>query len=137
VLSDLILLLVRERIARVIGCPSADGGAGDPHYRRVSNIAALRFLRSGSAGTAKDADENGQRVLTFVIYLNDDYTEGETDFPRLNWRFRGRKGDALFWWSVDPAGNPIGIRSRWPVHAGWRKVAVFPVVRDRPGVLYR
>jgi prolyl 4-hydroxylase len=31
---------------------------------------------------------------------------GETEFPYLRQRFRGRKGDALFFWNVLPDFSP-------------------------------
>jgi hypothetical protein len=140
VLSDLILLLVRERIARVIGRPAAfmeqpavlnyaPGEQYRPHYD---------FCDLSLAGPAKDAAENGQRVLTFLIYLNDDYAGGETEFPRLNWRFRGRKGDALFWWSVDEAGkaDPRTLHAGLPTQSG-EKWLFSQWVRDRPDILHR
>ena len=140
VISDLILLLVRERIASVIGRPasfmeqpSVLHYAPGEEYRPHCDFCDLTL-----PGPAKDAAENGQRVLTFLIYLNEDYEQGETDFPQLGWRFRGRKGDALFWWSVDPAGAP---ESR-TLHAGLpprngEKWLFSQWVRDRPDVLYR
>jgi prolyl 4-hydroxylase len=140
VLSDLILLLVRERIARVIGRPTsfmeqpgilnyAPGEEYRPHFD---------FCDVSLPGPAKDAAENGQRVLTFLIYLNDDYEGGETDFPRLSWHFRGHAGDALFWWSVDTEGN-ADLRT---LHAGLptrkgEKWLFSQWVRDRPEMLYR
>ncbi|MEI9890695.1 MAG: hypothetical protein WDN45_08980 [Caulobacteraceae bacterium] len=50
---------------------------------------------------------NGQRVATALVYLNDEALEGgETDFPQLNLRHRGRKGDALVFFNVDASGRP-------------------------------
>ncbi len=91
-----------------------------------------------TCGGIKDATENGQRVLTFVIYLSHAYESGETDFPRLRWRFRGRKGDALFWWNVDPDGKPHNRT----LHAGLtpqtgEKWLFSQWVRDRPEILFR
>jgi prolyl 4-hydroxylase len=48
------------------------------------------------------------------MYLNDDYEGGETDFPALGLRHRGRKGDALLWANVDRVGDP----DRRTLHAG-------------------
>jgi hypothetical protein len=49
-----------------------------------------------------------------LIYLNDDFDGGETNFPLINRRFKGRKGDALFFRNVNDAGAP-DIRT---LHAG-------------------
>lgn len=64
------------------------------------------FLDPARPGYARDIAENGQRIATFLIYLNDDFDGGETDFPKLGWRFKGRPGDALLFWNVDVAGAP-------------------------------
>jgi len=43
------------------------------------------------------AKKNGQRVVTFFVYLNDDFEGGTTYFPKLNKNFKGNPGDAFFW----------------------------------------
>ena len=63
---------------------------------------------------AREIAAKGQRVATVLVYLNDDYQDGETDFPELNWRFKGRKGDALWFWNVDAQGRPAA----GALHAG-------------------
>lgn len=140
VLSDLLLLLIRERISRVIGLPAAFMEhsavlhyAPGEEYRPHWDYCDLTL-----PGPAKDAADNGQRVLTFVVYLNDDYEGGETGFPRISRRFRGRKGDALFWWNVDPQGAP----DAGTLHAGLtpragEKWLFSQWTRDRPEILYR
>jgi hypothetical protein len=44
----------------------------------------------------QEIEKNGQRVLTFLVYLNDDYDGGETDFPGLGIAHKGRRGQGLF-----------------------------------------
>jgi hypothetical protein len=50
----------------------------------------------------------GQRALTVLIYLNDDYAGGDTAFPMLGRSFKGRKGDALIFWNLAQDGAPDG-----------------------------
>lgn len=50
--------------------------------------------------------KSGQRIATFLIYLNDDYIGGETAFPRAGVSFRGKAGDALFLANVERTGRP-------------------------------
>ena len=74
----------------------------------------------------------GQRVATVLVYLNEDYEGGETDFPELGLRHRGAKGDALAFFSVDAAGAP-DPRTR---HAGrppasGEKWVLSQFIRDR------
>jgi hypothetical protein len=72
------------------------------------------FLDTAKPGYAKDVAEHGQRVLTFLLCLNDDYEGGETEFPLLGKRWKGQKGSALFFWNVEPNGMP----DRRTGHAG-------------------
>jgi hypothetical protein len=75
----------------------------------------------------------GQRVATCLLYLNEDFEGGETAFPDVDLAFKGRKGDALFFASVDPMGAP-DPRSR---HAGrpptsGEKWVLSQFIRDKP-----
>jgi prolyl 4-hydroxylase len=45
------------------------------------------------------------RVLTALVYLNEEYEGGETEFPKAGLVIRGRKGDALVFRSVDALGE--------------------------------
>jgi hypothetical protein len=51
-------------------------------------------------------DDLGQRAVTFLVYLNDDYDGAETAFLALKWRYRGNKGDAILFRNVDSTGAP-------------------------------
>lgn len=56
----------------------------------------------------------GQRIATFLIYLNADYDGGDTDFPAIGFRHKGRTGDALLFANVDRSNQP----DRKTLHAG-------------------
>ena len=58
--------------------------------------------------------KSGQRIATFLIYLNAGYTGGETAFPRAQLSFRGNAGDALFIANVERSGRPDPLT----LHAG-------------------
>jgi prolyl 4-hydroxylase len=60
-----------------------------------------------------DAGDN-RRILTALVYLNDDYAGGETLFVRTGLTVKGRKGDAL----VFRSANPDGSLDRKSEHAG-------------------
>ncbi|VVU95457.1 hypothetical protein CPAV1605_1208 [seawater metagenome] len=59
--------------------------------------------------------EKSQRTDTFFIYLNEDFTDGETEFKKLDFKIRGNKGDAL-WWRNAPGG--LGNEDDRLLHAG-------------------
>lgn len=56
----------------------------------------------------------GQRIATFLIYLNGGYQGGETSFPKIGLNFRAEQGDALFFANVTKDGSP----DLSTVHAG-------------------
>ena len=106
--SDLLLLLLRAKMAKLIELPVlwmevpmvlhyAPGEEFLPH---------CDFIDAKLPGPAKDLAERGQRVLTFLLSLNDGYEGGETEFPQLQSRWKGRPGSALFFWNVEPDGSP-------------------------------
>ena len=54
---------------------------------------------------AIDGAEN-QRILTFLVYLNDDFEGGETQFLASGLKVKGQKGDGLLFRNSDDAGRP-------------------------------
>src|SRR5262249_16999641 len=55
---------------------------------------------------AQEIERNGQRVVTFLVYLNDDYAGGETAFPTLGFTHKGRRGEGLFFVNALPDMQP-------------------------------
>lgn len=105
---DLAMLLVSHRAMQLTRLKFA---ALEPfsvlHYRPGQEFKPhFDFLDPQVPAYAAQVAEVGQRLFTMLVYLNDDFTGGETDFPRLNIRFKGRKGDALLFRNVDEAGAP-------------------------------
>jgi prolyl 4-hydroxylase len=56
----------------------------------------------------------GERIITFLVYLNDGYEGGATDFPRLSVRHKGRRREGLFFTNALADGTP----DTRMVHAG-------------------
>jgi prolyl 4-hydroxylase len=114
--SDIALLIVRDRIARAAGLPLSSLEASTVlHYALGQRFETHGdFLDPAAPGHAHDIASHGQRVATFLLYLNDGYEGGETEFPRLSLKFKGRAGDALLFWNVDNSGAP----DQRTVHAG-------------------
>lgn len=114
--ADLVVSLLRDRIAASIGMAT-------PYFEmtKLLNYQPGQFFRlhgdfqaPDTPALAREIEVHGQRVMTFLTYLNDDYEGGETDFPRIGYRYKGRRGDALYFVNVDEAGAP-DYRT---VHAG-------------------
>ena len=64
------------------------------------------FVDPSIQGYAEEVRTRGERVMTFLVYLNDDYAGGETEFPRLGIQHKGRRGEGLYFINVLPNGAP-------------------------------
>jgi prolyl 4-hydroxylase len=113
---DMVMVMLRARIARLTQLPVlgfedsqvlhyAPGEEFKPHFD---------FLDTAQPGHAAAVASGGQRIVTCLIYLNEGYEGGETAFPSLGWRYKGRTGDALFFYNATPDGAP----DRRMLHAG-------------------
>lgn len=114
--TDLVMQLVQAGIAAAIGVPvSHQEPTNILHYTVGQQYRPhFDFLDPGEAHFARELQQIGQRTTTFLIYLNDDFDGGETEFTRLDWRFKGKTGDALVFWNVSARGEP----ERNSLHSG-------------------
>jgi prolyl 4-hydroxylase len=112
--ADVVIMGMRLRIQGLTGLHRlelssilhyAPGQEFTPHFD---------FLDPALPGHALDIQRSGQRAATCLIYLNDGYEGGETEFVKLGWRFKGKPGDALLFWNLLPSGAP----DHQTMHAG-------------------
>jgi predicted 2-oxoglutarate/Fe(II)-dependent dioxygenase YbiX len=114
--ADLTLSLIRDRMAAVARAPTT-------HFE-ITKILRYEpgqqfglhadFLELNTPELVREVELRGQRAATLLVYLNDDYEGGETHFPRVDFRYRGRRGDALLFSNIDASGAPDYAT----VHAG-------------------
>lgn len=66
-----------------------------------------------------------QRVMTMLVYLNDDFEGGETDFPELGITIRPKQGEGLLFRNVDARGtpDPTLLHAGVPVRSGTKLLA--------------
>ena len=107
---DLIQLLIQHRMAAACRLPFQNMEAPTVlHYDVGEQITNhFDFVNPNIPNYAQEIEKNGQRVLTFLIYLNDGYTGGETLFPRLGVRHQGQCGEGLFFVNALESGQPSG-----------------------------
>jgi prolyl 4-hydroxylase len=77
----------------------------------------------------------GQRIATFLIYLNGGYDGGETSFPAIGLNYHAEEGDALFFANVtrDSRPDPKTLHAGLPPTSG-EKWVFSQWIRDRfPG----
>jgi hypothetical protein len=132
--TDFVCVLVQARIAQCLAMP----------FRHLEPIAVLHYAEGEEITEHFDFVDpevpnyrqeiaKGQRVVTFLVYLNDDYAGGETEFPELAIRHKGRRGEALFFVNALSDGS-ADVRT---LHAGkppthGEKWIVSQFVRNRP-----
>jgi hypothetical protein len=135
--SDLILILIRNRIAAATGLPVA---AMEPprvlHYVVGQEIRPHFDRINDGIGDYAGTGYKGDRIVTFLLYLNDGYEGGDLDFPRVGQRFRGNTGDAIYFAHVDQAGAPdrLSLHAGLPVSRG-EKYILSQWIHDRPLVM--
>ena len=114
--TDLVIQLIRARIARTAGvAANALEPAEVLHYSVGETYKPhVDFFHPTLPGFSEEMRRKGQRIKTCLVYLNDDLAGGETEFPKLDIRFRGRAGEALIFDNV--TANGAGDMNT--VHAG-------------------
>lgn len=114
--TDLLQLLVQGRMAACTGVPFRNFEASSVLHYRVGQ--AIRnhfdFIDPESPNYEEQIRTQGQRVITFLLYLNDDYEGGETAFPELGISHKGRAGEGMYFVNALQDGSP-DIRT---LHAG-------------------
>lgn len=114
--TNLVIQLVRARIARTAG---AAHDALEPmevlHYAGGETYRPhVDFFHPSLPNYAGEMRLRGQRIRTCLVYLNAGYEGGETEFPKLGFKFRGEVGEALVFDNVSADG--AGLMET--VHAG-------------------
>ncbi len=106
--ADVVLSLIRDRIAAACGTPVTHFEITKLlHYSPGEQFALhADFIEAGTPELARELAARGQRAATFLVYLNEGYEGGATQFPKLDWQYRGARGDALLFSNVDPSGAP-------------------------------
>lgn len=105
---DVVLAVLRARISVAMRLPESIFETPQVMHYTVGQEFKVHhdYLDPRLPGHAIDIERRGQRIATFLIYLNDDFQGGETDFPRAGVSFRGNKGDALYFANVSRLGEP-------------------------------
>ncbi|WP_426266601.1 2OG-Fe(II) oxygenase [Sphingomonas sp. LHG3443-2] len=103
--------------------------ASDTYVRAGEPLQILRYSPGEEYRLHSDAlpgvPLSQQRVLTFLVYLNDDYEGGETAFPNLGLTFKGATGDGLLFTNTTAAGelDTRSLHEGRPVLSGTKYLA--------------
>jgi len=67
----------------------------------------------------------GHRILTALIYLNNDFEAGETRFPNLDKSFKPNRNSAIVFFPLDAEGkkcHPLALHAGLPIKSGIKYV---------------
>lgn len=119
---------VRALNRRLAAASSTDVAQGEP-LQIISYRPGQQYRPHSDAFDRTD----NQRILTMLVYLNDDYTGGETQFADGGPVIRGAIGDAILFRNANGAGNadPAARHAGLPVVTG-RKLIASRWIRERP-----
>ena len=114
--ADVVQIAIQHRMAAVVGLPVHNlEGPTVLHYAVGQEITNhFDFVNPETPNYDDEISRRGERIITFLIYLNDGYGGGETEFPELGVRHKGRRREGLFFVNALPNGKP----DRRMVHAG-------------------
>ena len=113
--EDLVVQAINACIAAASGTEAA---WGEP-------LTILRYRPGQQYRPHHDAGAQAARHWTALIWLNEDYEGGETDFPDVGLRVKGGVGDLLLFHNVtaDGAPDPRMMHSGLPVTSGVKWLA--------------
>jgi prolyl 4-hydroxylase len=132
--TDFLFVLAQVRMAASLGIPLRHFEAVTVlHYDIGEEITDhYDFVDPNVPNYAQEIAEKGDRIVTFLLYLNDDYTGGETAFPRLDISHKGSTGEGMFF--VNARDGKADTRT---LHAGrtpegGEKWIISQFIRNRP-----
>ena len=132
--GGVVLLLLRIRISLITGLKTeqmeppqifhyALGQEIKTHHDSLYNVEHPR----GGNGTYQ-----GDRLATFLLYLNDGYEGGDLDFVKVDFSYKGKTGDGIFFASMrEGKSDPRSLHGARPVTKG-EKYILSQWIHDRP-----
>jgi prolyl 4-hydroxylase len=132
--ADVVVQSLDLRIATALAHPAENGeGLALLRYQPGQQyLPHCDWIDPRRPATRADLERRGQRVATCVVYLNEGFEGGATEFPKLGFAFRGGVGDALGWENVRPDGevDPMTVHAGRPPTRGV-KFLLSKWMRDR------
>lgn len=133
--TNVLLTLLQIRIAASMQVPLRQLEAATIlHYKGSEQIRNhFDFIDPASPHYAEQIRLRGDRIITFLVYLNDNYADGETEFPEAGVKHKGTRGEGLFFVNVTEEGKPDlrTVHAGLPPSAG-EKWVITQFIRNKP-----
>lgn len=131
--TDFVLVLAQLRMSACLGVPLRQFEAITVlHYDAGEEITEhYDFVDPNLPSYAQEIAEKGDRVVTFLVYLNDGYEGGETAFPRLDISHKGSRGEGLFFVNSEHGRADTRTLHAGRTPIGGEKWIVSQFIRDR------
>jgi hypothetical protein len=132
--GGVVLLLLRIRISLATGLkPEQMEPPQIFHYALGQEIKAhYDSLYDNEHPYGREGTYQGDRLATFLMYLNDDYEGGDLDFVKVGFTYKGKTGDGIFFASMrEGKPDPQSLHGARPVTKG-EKYILSQWIHDRP-----
>jgi hypothetical protein len=133
--TDVVCAFAQARMAACVGVPFRHlEPLSVLHYAQGEEITEhFDFVDPEVPDYDRQIASQGQRVVTFLAYLNDDYGGGETEFVELDLRHKGHRGDGLYFVNAraDGSADTRTLHAGRPPTNG-EKWIVSQFMRNRP-----
>lgn len=112
--TDPIVSILDERMSNILNISKKHGESFQGQIYDVGQEFKHHYDWFDESSYNAHCLHSGQRLWTFMLYLNDVEEGGETDFPEINTKFTPKKGMAVVWKNSDGKGKEY----RSAFHAG-------------------
>jgi prolyl 4-hydroxylase len=132
--TDLVFVLAQLRMSACLGIPLRHFEAVTVlHYDVGEEITEhYDFIDPNLPDYQQQIAQQGDRVVTVLVYLNDDYGAGQTAFPRLGIDHKGTRGEAVYFVNAGNGRADTRTLHAGRTPAGGEKWIISQFVRDRP-----
>lgn len=125
-IDDDIIKRIDDKIHEATGSPKELGELIQGQKYEVGQEFKMHtdYFDKGAPDYDIHVNDKGQRIMTFMIYLNDVEHGGETFFHNLGIKFKPKKGQAVVWHNIDENGveNYNTLHSGLPVIQGTKYI---------------
>ncbi|HEY1638450.1 MAG TPA: 2OG-Fe(II) oxygenase [Rhizomicrobium sp.] len=119
--GGIVMLLLRTKISAATSIPVPHMEPPQIfHYAVGQEIKGhFDFLFDGTHSYGQEGQYTGDRLATFLMYLNEGYEGGDLEFPKAAYSYKGKTGDGIFFASQrDGKPDPMSLHAAKPVVSG-------------------